>query len=189
MAVNKHGKVFVFVSPSTTSGKPEVGVVKTDVKMPDRCVVFGCKNSNSKEFRERGLSLHRIPFFEDQRPIAKKRRKLWVDFVNVKRQKWEPSKYSSVCSQHFTEGDFERPTILQLPEFQPPRRDLKRDEVGISVFPSIQPNYGAGEGVESQADSKYSRPRPKKITHTTREHRIVSILIIYFLSTKQFLIK
>ena len=50
---------------------------------------------------------------------------------------WEPTKNSRVCSKHFKPEDFMR--ILNVPgleEHTYPR--LKRDEIGISVYPSIQ---------------------------------------------------
>ncbi|XP_046864281.1 uncharacterized protein LOC124458281 [Xenia sp. Carnegie-2017] len=61
--------------------------------MPDRCAVFGCSNrANSAE----RISLHRIPFYGDERPEAKRRRKIWVNFVARKRARWTPTKYSAV---------------------------------------------------------------------------------------------
>lgn len=48
-----------------------------------------------------GIALHTIPFYGDDRPESKKRRKRWVDFVKLKHAKWEPSKTSVICSKHF----------------------------------------------------------------------------------------
>ncbi len=73
------------------------------VAMPHRCVVFGC--SSIANLRE-GIALHRIPYAKDTRPEAKKRRKAWVDFVRRKREKWELSVHSEVCSKHFKDEDF-----------------------------------------------------------------------------------
>ena len=74
-------------------------------KMPDRCVVAGCSNGNDPE---RNISLHKIPYLGDDRSEAKARRKKWVDFVKLKRAKWEPTVYSRVCSVHFSNTeDFE----------------------------------------------------------------------------------
>ena len=64
--------------------------------------VGGCSNVPCTE---KSISLHRIPFWGDKRPEAKKRRKRWVDFINTKRAKWEAS---HVCSMHFTSESFER---------------------------------------------------------------------------------
>ena len=45
-------------------------------EMPSRCVVGGCSNTPDLE---RGIALHTIPFHRYKRPMAKKRRKRWVD--------------------------------------------------------------------------------------------------------------
>ena len=106
--------------------------------MPHRCVVFGC--SNTANLRE-GIALHRIPYANDTRPEAKKRRKAWVDFVRRKRQKWEPSIHSEVCSKHFKDEDFVNRFIgvnkvpgSDKPLLVAPR--LRQDDLGICVFPS-----------------------------------------------------
>ena len=64
-------------------------------EMPSRCVVGGCSNTPDLE---RGIALHTIPFHRYERPMAKKRRKRWVDFIKTKRAKWEPSKTSAICA-------------------------------------------------------------------------------------------
>ena len=99
--------------------------------MPDSCVVFGCNNSNSKESREKGVSLHRIPYWNDDNAIAKRRRKQWVDFVRMKRANFQPSKFSAVCNQHFKPEEFDRP-FSTLPGFSGKLiNNLRRDDVGI----------------------------------------------------------
>jgi hypothetical protein len=106
--------------------------------MPHRCVVYGC--SNTTNLRE-GIALHCIPYANDTRPEAKKRRKAWVDFVRRKRDKWEPSVHSEVCSKHFKEEDFASRFIglnempgAEKPLLVAPR--LKQDDMGICVCPS-----------------------------------------------------
>mgnify|MGYP001792489100 FL=1 len=65
--------------------------------MPKRCVVWNCSNVADKT---KNIALHVIPFYGDDRPIAKSRRKEWVDFVRKKRgQKWSPYKSSVICSR------------------------------------------------------------------------------------------
>ena len=60
-------------------------------EMPTRCVAAGCGNvKNPKE----GISMHFIPYYGDERPEPKRRRKKLVDFVKQKRARWEPSKTS-----------------------------------------------------------------------------------------------
>jgi len=90
--------------------------------MPARCVVGGF--SNTRNLQE-GIALHTIPFYEHDRPEAKKRRKRWVDFVKVKRAKWEPSKSSVICSMHFKPDDFAR------------RLDVEEEE-GILLTPWLK---------------------------------------------------
>ena len=68
------------------------------------CIAANCTNNASLKD---GISLHTIPFFNDDRPEAKKRRKIWVDFVKAKRV-FEPSKSSTLCSKHFKPEDFEK---------------------------------------------------------------------------------
>ena len=102
--------------------------------MPDRCVVFGCNNSASLE---KGISVHRIPFWNDDRPEAKRRRKLWIDFVKKKRAHWTPTQASAVCSVHFTADSYER-RFGSLPGLgKPCHPRLKRDEIGIKSFPTL----------------------------------------------------
>ena len=72
-----------------------------------------CCCSNQKD-EDKGILLHMIPFFEDDRPEAKRKKK-WVDFVKRKRAKWEPSKRSVICSLHFRPEDFERRYALGEP--------------------------------------------------------------------------
>ena len=146
--------------------RPRIYLFEKQKNMPDRCVVFGCRNENGYDCKARGISLHKIPFFGDERPVAKRRRKLWVDFVRTKRAKWDPTKHSAICSQHFKSDDFASPTV-SLPGFGGHMKAvLKRDDIGISAIPSVQPVIT--DQREEQV-CEYSRPRPKKST-STREH-------------------
>ena len=64
--------------------------------MPACCVVGGCNNTiNIQE----GIGLHTIPFYDDDRPEAKKCRKRWVETCEVS---------SVICSKHFKPDDFAR---------------------------------------------------------------------------------
>jgi hypothetical protein len=104
--------------------------------MPNRCVVYGCSNEPNLE---KGIVLHCIPFADDERQEARKRRKNWIDFVQRKRLKWTPGMTSSICSQHFKEDDFQWKFFVLASEGKNmkymPR--LKRDEIGVSVCPSV----------------------------------------------------
>ena len=98
--------------------------------MVQKCVVFGCSNTKDEK---RGISIHQIPLFEDQRPEAKKRRRKWIVFVNVTRKNWTASKHSVICSVHFTPEDFSRLSY----DGQEYQRRLKRDEIGVVSIPSV----------------------------------------------------
>ena len=76
-----------------------------DLNMPDRCVVTGCSNVPNSE---KGIALHKIPFFGDDRNQAKARRKKWTEFVQLKHAKWSPTASSAVCSCHLAPEDFTR---------------------------------------------------------------------------------
>lgn len=93
--------------------------------MPLRCVVGGCSNVSCKK---KGISVHIIPYFEDDRPIAK------ADFVLMKRKKWKPRKYSCVCSRHFAPEDYAQRFSFGL---ERGKRQLIRDDVGIVPVPQF----------------------------------------------------
>ena len=50
--------------------------------------------------------------------------------MKLKHALWEPTEHSAVCSEHFKEEDFTNRLSEELD------RRLKRDEVGISLFPT-----------------------------------------------------
>ena len=79
--------------------------------MPKRCVASAAGCSNERSLDE-GIYLYILPFYGDDRPEAKKRRKKWMDFVRVKRAKWQPSQSSVLCSEHFKREDFVRSADL-----------------------------------------------------------------------------
>ena len=49
-----------------------------------------------------------FPYSGDERNEGRKRRKKWVNFVKLKRAKWQPTQYSIICSEHFKPDDFSR---------------------------------------------------------------------------------
>ena len=117
--------------------------------MPDRCVGANCGNMKD---RERNISMHRFPFYGDTRPEAQKLRKRWVDWVKLKRAKWEPSEHSHLCSVHFKPEEF----MLQFGnEVDLSNKWLQRDELGVCVFPSI--HSGAKEKPISARDKRMVR--------------------------------
>ena len=78
-------------------------------RMPKSCVTAGYSNVTNLKG---GISLHKLPFYGDDRPEAKRRRKKWVHFVRLKRMKWQPSQYSVLCPEHFRRADFVRSADL-----------------------------------------------------------------------------
>ena len=125
--------------------------------MPDSCVVYGCSNTANPE---KGISVHKIPFWGDSHPECVRRRKVWVDFVNRRRAKWKPTKNSKICSLHFRREDFAR-MFLNLPgqERQSSPR-LLADDLGPCVYPTIQAN-DPEFGEKDQAPQMSERARRK----------------------------
>ena len=102
--------------------------------MPDRCVVFGCSNLANAE---KGISLHRIPFLNDNKSEAIRRKKRWINFVRARCDKWVPTKNSAVCSEHFAPESFSRrySVVSESESTFSPR--LIRDNFGIVAYPTI----------------------------------------------------
>ena len=93
--------------------------------------------------KEKGISLHRIPYLQDERPKAKKQGKKWGDFVNLKRAKQMVMPHSVISSEHFKPENFMRGFLHVEGEGKTPdsvgNRWLTKDEIEISVFPTIMP--------------------------------------------------
>ena len=119
--------------------------------MPNRCAVYGCDNTPNLQ---EGIALRCIPFWGDERPEAVKRRKRWINFVKLKRAKWEPNKESRICSKHFTNEDFVRLFFVLPGQSNPTIPRLKRDDVGVTVFPTIQT-----QAIQSQQKPLSNRSR------------------------------
>lgn len=100
--------------------------------MPDRCVVANCSNVTDPAKRIFG---HNIPFFGDSRPVAIKQRKKWVDFVQLCQSKTrQMGSNKTLCS--VDDNIFQYSLVPELGKLTVPR--LKRDEIGVVVFPTIQ---------------------------------------------------
>ena len=130
--------------------------------MPERCVAARCGNVKDPD---RNISMHKIPFFGDVCPIKKKRRKKWVDFVLERRKMWVPGKTSSLCSVHFAPDDFQRPLNKEVNL----KRDLKKDEIGVCVFPSIHAKR-KGEDDEPPSKKRREARMVRKYCHTCSRH-------------------
>ena len=70
--------------------------------MPEKYVVFGCNNIRSKE---KGIKLHRIPFYGKNDLEKQTRQKKWVDFVKSKQAHLAPTPRTE---------DLDRAIYLQL---------------------------------------------------------------------------
>ena len=110
--------------------------------MPHRCIVGGCSNIRSLE---KGIGLHTLPFYGDERPEAKKRRKRWIDFVRLKRAQWEPTKSSVICSKHLKPDDFVRNYTLLKDQEAPSIPYLERDSFGITAFLTVHTGVNGAE--------------------------------------------
>ena len=137
------------------------------------CVAANCTNKSSLKD---GISLHTIPYFNDDRPEAKRRRKIWVDFVKAKRV-LEPSKSSCLCSAHFIPEDFERRFHLLPGQTRPNFQKLRTDEVGICVFPSIH----AEPKTSGTIDETQSTSTSPSTSASNRSRRMVSHFLLIFL--------
>ena len=84
------------------------------------CVAYGC-NNNSKECKDKGISLHMFP----KDPTL---REQWA--FAMKRKGFKPTKNSSVCSVHFRPEDFEVDDKSQI-------RERKRAHLKKNVIPTI----------------------------------------------------
>ena len=116
--------------------------------MPERCVVFGCSNVRNKE---KGILLHPIPFYGKPDSEKQRRRKKWIDFVQLKRAHWEPSERSSVCSEHFSEEAYTNRFAGDLV------RRLKRDEIGVCVFPTKHARCVSSNKAADESESERNK--------------------------------
>ena len=92
--------------------------------------------AQTKQTQRKGYrSLHQIPFWNDERPEAKRMRKIWMNFVATKRAKWTPSKFSAACSKYFIPEDYEKYLVEMIPGTRDYTPRLK-DETVIVVYPS-----------------------------------------------------
>ena len=96
-------------------------------KMPNRCVAANCGNFPDID---RGICLHLIPFYENYNPVARKRRRQWVEFVRAKRSNFFPTSASRLCSVHFKPEDYIRRFHVLESQGKSCMPRLIRDEVG-----------------------------------------------------------
>ncbi|XP_044167842.1 THAP domain-containing protein 5-like [Acropora millepora] len=134
--------------------------------MPEKCVVFGCSNVRNKQ---KGIKLHPIPFYGKSDSEKQRRRKKWVDFVKLKRAHWEATEHSAVCSEHFKEEDFTNRFSEDLD------RRLRRDEIGVSVFPT---KHAHSVSNDQTAESQRSKRKRRKEAMESLESTMSSTKIV-----------
>ena len=104
LSIEKHLKATILVL-LTLGGY--IGRFMIEKDMPFYCVAANCTN---KVCLKDGISLHNIPYFNDEHTEAKRpkrQRKVRVDFVCAKRL-FVPSNTSTICSDHCRTEDYER---------------------------------------------------------------------------------
>ena len=143
--------------------------------MPEKCVVFGCSNVRNKQ---KGIKLHPIPFYGKSDSEKQRRRKKWVDFVKLKRAHWEATEHSAVCSEHFKEEDLTNRFSEDLD------RRLRRDEIGVSVFPT---KHAHSVSNDQTAESQRSKRKVRYLSTTCcsrlagqHEQRYISVYREFF---------
>ena len=143
--------------------------------MPNRCVAGHCGNLPNIKL---GVVLHSLPFYNDERPVAKRRRRQWVDFVRAKRAKWEPTQSSKLCSAHFKPEDFMRRYHMVEGQSGPVLPRLLRDEIGVVPVPTVhaipQNQYGGPENYAGPSTS-HARRRNRQASN-----RLIIPIYIFF---------
>ena len=102
--------------------------------------------------------MHIIPYYNDDRPLVKARRKQWIDFVKTKRKHWKPKKYSCVCSQHFAAEDYKRRFSFLLHQG---KQQLVKDETGVVPIP----RYSVGNAVDDKNKENLSARSKRKVSY------------------------
>lgn len=129
--------------------------------MVNSCSAYGCKNRNSKGSQ---ITFHRFPLNN------KSLLKLWL--YQIKRGNWEPSKYSVICSEHFTEDCF------VVKGLQNSRRTLKSDayptifSMAIYSEPPKKKTFPARKSVEDVPMNEDSKEESASASESTKEENM-----------------
>ncbi|KAG8508289.1 THAP domain-containing protein 4 [Galemys pyrenaicus] len=138
------------------------------------CAAANCSNRQGKG-EKRAVSFHRFPLKDSKRLIQ------WLKAVQ--RDNWTPTKYSFLCSEHFTKDSFSKrledqhrllkptavPSIFHLAEKKraagghgrPRRRDGRKASGGPRGRASEADTKGAA-GPSSSSESLTTKPEPRK---------------------------
>uniref|UniRef100_A0A8C6YL64 THAP-type domain-containing protein n=1 Tax=Nothoprocta perdicaria TaxID=30464 RepID=A0A8C6YL64_NOTPE len=127
------------------------------------CAAANCSNRQGKALRG-AVSFHRFPLKDSKRLIQ------WLKAVQ--RDNWTPTKYSFLCSEHFTKDSFSKrledqhrllkptavPTIFQLAEKKDDNLDYVRSRRKIASQVALQdgdpPREGGCEVVQRTSSSE-----------------------------------
>ena len=115
--------------------------------MVKTCVAAGCSNTNKD-----GVSLHKFP---QDRAQDRTLRKKWIDQVKRHRDKWEPTDYSVLCSQHFEKSCFMPSPALMLSLGVGKKKPFLKPDAVPTIF-SKPISYG------SKRSCDFDNPAPKR---------------------------
>ena len=122
-------------------------------KIPKRCVAFGCGNT-AKD----GVSLFSFP----KDPVLSKK---WTEQGKRTRDEWlGPTKYSFLCSCHFTEDCFQPDVVVAASLGLSKRMKLKSDAIP-TVFKRPVSEYQTKEAShlkKSKSTSRHERYKRRK---------------------------
>ena len=129
--------------------------------MPFRCVAGNCSNLPDPS---KNISLHKFRDESDNCPLEKKRRRVWLRFLQTKRAKWCPTENSRLYSEYFRLEDYDNPfTVIPGTSFAN-RAILKKEAVPSTHKQRNQPESSAA-----------STSTAATATRTSRDQRRVSI--------------
>lgn len=95
--------------------------------------------------------------------------KAWAKQVQRTRKDWEPTKYSVLCSEHFTRDSFDESALLRAQMGIATKRTLILKKGAIpTVFPRV--------GTSAMGQPSTSTSRPARSAFATRERKRVKLL-------------
>ena len=128
--------------------------------MPFRCVAGNCSNLPNPS---KNIILHKFCYESENYPSGKKKRRVWLRFVQTKRAKWCPTENSRLYSENFRPVDCDNPfTVIPGTSFVN-RAILNKEWVPATHKQRSQPESSASTSTAATA------------TRTSREQRHVSI--------------
>lgn len=149
------------------------------------CAAANCSNRQGKG-EKRAVSFHRFPLKDSKRLMQ------WLKAVQ--RDNWTPTKYSFLCSEHFTKDSFSKrledqhrllkptavPSIFHLAEKKrgagghgrPRRRDTGRASAGLRAQASDTAVGKAAAGAPSSSStSPMAKPEPRRLKRAVPQGR------------------